>query len=69
MSTTFVCLAAGVKESDMAIASSSLYLSAGIGSVIGASLTSSVLQTSLRKGLEQGLRNFPDEQIVSFLGS
>lgn len=69
MSTTFVCLAAGVGESQMAIASTGLYLSANIGSLIGMSLASSILQTSLRKSLDQGLKDFPDHENVSVLGS
>lgn len=69
MSTTFVCLAAGVEESQMAIASTGLYLSVNIGTLMGTSLASSVLQTSLRKGLNQGLKDFPDQENVSYLGS
>lgn len=68
MSTTFVCLAAGVEETQMAIASTGLYLSANIGALMGASMASSVVQTSLRKGLEQGLKNFPAREQVRFFG-
>lgn len=66
LSTMFICLAAGVEESQMAIASTGLYLSANIGALMGASLASSVLQTSLRKGLDQGLQDFPDKANVCF---
>lgn len=69
MSTTFVLIAAGVEESQMAIASTGLYMSANVGGLIGASLASSVLQGSLRKGLEQGLEDFPDRPNVRIFGS
>lgn len=68
MSTTFVCLAAGVEESQMAIASTGLYLSSSIGALMGTSMASSVVQTSLRKGLDQGLKTFPDREKVSLFG-
>ncbi|MCJ1262596.1 hypothetical protein MMC22_002466 [Lobaria immixta] len=69
MSTTFILLAAGVEESQMAIASTGLYQSANVGGLTGASLASSVLQGSLRKGLEKGLEDFPDRQNVRIFGS
>ena len=64
MATTFVSIAAGVDESQMAIASTGLYLSVNIGSLIGASLASTVLQTSLRKELGQKLEGFSDQENV-----
>ena len=64
MATTFVCLAAGIDESQMAIASTGFYLSANIGGLVGASLASTVLQIGLRKTLDQGLKGFPDQRSV-----
>ncbi|MCJ1470008.1 hypothetical protein MMC07_008653 [Pseudocyphellaria aurata] len=65
MSTTFVYLAAGVEESQMAISSTGLYLSANLGTLMGVSLASSVLQTSLRKVLKHSLKDFADQTNVS----
>lgn len=64
MSATFVYLAAGVEDSQMAISSTGLYLSASIGTLMGVSLASSVLQTSLRKALEHGLEGFANQKNV-----
>ena len=64
LATTFVALAAGVDEAQMAIASNGLYLSANIGGLIGISLASNVLQATLRTGLETGLKGFQDPQPV-----
>ena len=58
VSTTFVYLAAGVDDSQMAIASTGLYLSANIGLLVGASLMNNILQTTLKAGLEQKLRGW-----------
>ena len=63
-STTFVALTAGVDETQMAIAGTGLYLSANIGSLVGASLASKIMQASLRTGLNAGLKDFPDGQLV-----
>ena len=57
-STTFVYLAAGVDDSQMAIASTGLYLSANIGMLVGASLMNNILQTTLKAGLERNLRGW-----------
>ena len=65
--TTFVALAAGVDETQMAIAGTGLYLSANLGGLVGASLASKILQASLRTGLNAGLKDFPDGQLVSLL--
>ena len=67
LATTFIGLAAGVDESEMAIASTGLYLSVNIGSLVGASLASTVLQTSLRKGLDKGLKGFANRESVRLL--
>ena len=62
--TTFVALAAGVDEAQMAIASTGLYLSASIGGLVGASLASKVLEASLANGLKVRLKGFEDRQLV-----
>lgn len=64
MATTFVSLAAGVDETQMAIASAGFYQSANIGGLVGASLASSVLQTSLKIALNRELKGIPDYRIV-----
>ncbi|MCJ1380110.1 hypothetical protein MMC17_003213 [Xylographa soralifera] len=64
LATTFVGLAAGVAESDMAIASTGLYLSANVGSLVGMSLASTVLQTSLRSTLKERLTGFTNRESV-----
>ena len=64
LSTTFVALNAGVDETLMAIASTSLYLSVNVGGLVGTSLASNVLQGSLRTGLDAGLKDLPDRQAV-----
>lgn len=64
MATTFVYLAAGVDESQMAIASTGLYLSANVGGLVGASLASNVLQSSLSSALNRGLKGIPDQRNV-----
>ena len=64
LATTFVGLAAGIEKSDMAIASSGIYLSANVGSLVGMSLASTVLQTTLRSGLKERLKGSPDRDSV-----
>ena len=64
LATTFISLTAGVDESEMAIASTGLFLSANVGSLIGTSLASNVLRMSLRKGLDKRLRGFADRDSV-----
>lgn len=62
--TTFVALAAGVDDAQMAIASTGWYLSGNIGGLVGASLASNVLQASLKTGLDTGLKDVQDRQTV-----
>lgn len=62
--TTFVAIAAGVDESQMAIASTGLYLSGAMGGVIGASLASNILLSTLRPELERGLDGITDRDVV-----
>jgi hypothetical protein len=64
LATTFVSLAAGVAESEIAISSTGLYLSTNIGCLVGASLASTVLQTSLRNELGERLKGFPNRDSV-----
>ena len=57
MATTFVALAAGFEETQSAIASTNLYLSAKIGSLVGVNLTSNSLHASLKSGLNTRLNS------------
>lgn len=63
-SSLFVYLAAGVDESQMAIASTGLYLGQNIGALLGVSLASNVLFNVLRSGLEKRLDGFPNKDTV-----
>lgn len=63
-SSLFVYLAAGVDESQMAIASTGLYLSQNIGALLGVSLANNVLFNVLRSGLKKRLDGFPDKDMV-----
>jgi hypothetical protein len=58
-SAVFVDLAASVEESEMAIASSGLYLSSNIGSVAGITAVSAVFSNSLKAKLDEVLANWP----------
>ena len=64
ISTTFIGLTAGIDQSQMAIASTGLYLSANIGTLVAASLTSNILMTSLRQALMQRLTDLDDHGTV-----
>ncbi|RSL69643.1 hypothetical protein CEP54_002092 [Fusarium duplospermum] len=64
-STTFVALAAGVREQDLAIASSGLYLSGSVGAVAGLCSASTAFQSALRSALNKllighGIDNGPE---------
>lgn len=63
-SSLFVYLAAGVDESQMAIASTGLYLGQNIGALLGLSLANNVLFNVLRSGLEKRLDGFPNKDTV-----
>lgn len=63
--TTFIGLAAGVEESQMAIASTGLYLSGNLGMLIGMSVASKIMQASLKKGLKRALVGFDGREVVS----
>ena len=64
MATTFVALAAGVDETQIVIASIGLLLSANIGSLVGARLTSNILHVTLKSGLNTRLKGIEDNRIV-----
>jgi hypothetical protein len=68
-STTFVQLTAGVKSSEMAMAFTSLYLSQNLGMVSGLSVTTSVLQSTLRSGLAKSLHEVPHRHEVGRVGN
>lgn len=63
-SAIFIGLSAGVDSEDIAIAGSGLYLSSNVGMVAGVSVGNAVFQTSLRKGLQSALKDFPDRKMV-----
>jgi hypothetical protein len=69
-STVFVALAVTVSEKDMAIASSGLFLSGGIGGAAGLSAASAVFQAVLRSALERllGGGNMPNGDEVCYVG-
>lgn len=63
LSTSFISLTAGVEPCQVAIASSGLYLSSNIGMVLGLSLASAILQSTLRKELRiqlEGRKNLQE---------
>ncbi|KAF2099452.1 MFS general substrate transporter [Rhizodiscina lignyota] len=64
-SAVFVDLAATVDESEIAIASSGLYLSTNIGAVGGVSVASAIFGNSLKTRLADLLSNWPDGQKVA----
>ena len=63
--TTFIGLAAGVEESQMAIASTGLFLCGSLGMLTGMSVASKIMQASLRKGLKRALVGFDGREVVS----
>lgn len=66
LGVTFIALTAGVDPSQMAIASSGLYLSSNIGMVGGLSIAAAVLQGTLRKQLQISLEGMDGmDQIIS----
>jgi predicted MFS family arabinose efflux permease len=64
-SAVFVDLAASVNDSEMAIASSGLYLSSNIGVVAGVTSASAVFSGSLKLKLDESLENWPHGHKVS----
>ncbi|KAH7333148.1 hypothetical protein BKA65DRAFT_403537, partial [Rhexocercosporidium sp. MPI-PUGE-AT-0058] len=57
-SAAFVALTAKIANDDMAMACSSFYMSANIGTVVGLASTNAVLQGTLRYGLNKGLMGY-----------
>lgn len=64
LSASFIALTANLDQSQVAIASSGLYLSSNVGMVTGISVASAVLQTSLRKQLRIDLEGRFDREEV-----
>lgn len=65
LSTTFIALTASIASSDMAIAAAGLYQAQNIGVVVGLSITSAILQGTLRPMLDWRLNGFKDKSTVS----
>ncbi|KAL8788409.1 MAG: hypothetical protein Q9195_007288 [Heterodermia aff. obscurata] len=63
-STAFIALAAGVDETQMAIASTGFYLAGNIGALVGASVASKILVATLRLGLARALRGVDDRDMI-----
>jgi hypothetical protein len=64
LSTSFVALTAGVQPTEMAIASSGLYLSSNIGMVGGLSIAAALFQSTLRKSLRVALEGIEGREEV-----
>ncbi|KAG4416362.1 hypothetical protein IFR04_010524 [Cadophora malorum] len=68
LGVTFIALTAGVDPSQMAIASSGLYLSSNVGMVGGLSIAIAVLQGTLRKQLRISLEGMDGmHQVLNYL--
>lgn len=65
LSVAFISLTVGIEEQDRASAASSSYLSSMVGTTVGITVTSAVIQTSLRIGLQHVLRNEKHRNRVS----
>ena len=63
-STLFVALAAGVDETQMAIASTGFYLAGNIGALIVPSAASNILYVTLRQGLKEALKGVEGQDEV-----
>ncbi|KUJ07478.1 MFS general substrate transporter [Mollisia scopiformis] len=64
LSTSFISLTAGVEPCQVAIASSGLYLSSNVGMVLGLSLASAILQSTLRKELRISLEGIKHREMI-----
>jgi hypothetical protein len=64
LSTSFIMLTTGVEQSQMAIASSGLYLSSNVGCVAGLSIAAAIFQSSLLKALRIALEGFDGREEV-----
>ncbi|KAF3023456.1 hypothetical protein E8E14_000763 [Neopestalotiopsis sp. 37M] len=63
-SATFVALASGVTEDEIAIAGSGMYLSGGVGGLVGISASNAIFQGSLRAGLTRVLEGWDDKEMI-----
>jgi hypothetical protein len=66
LSASFISLTAGVEPCQLAIASSGLYLSSNIGMVVGLSVTTAIMQSTLIKQLRISLEGIDDRERASF---
>jgi hypothetical protein len=64
LSTSFVALTAGVQPTEMAIASSGLFLSSNVGMVGGLSIAAAMFQSTLRKALRVALEGINGREEV-----
>ncbi|CAG8957313.1 hypothetical protein HYFRA_00010736 [Hymenoscyphus fraxineus] len=64
LSASFIALTAGVDGSQIAIASSGLYLSSSLGMVTGLSVAASILQSTLHKELRIRLEGWVDRETI-----
>ncbi|ESZ91294.1 efflux pump antibiotic resistance protein [Sclerotinia borealis F-4128] len=67
LSATFIGLTAGVEQEELAIASSGLFLSANIGTVVGLTVAGSVMEGGLEKGLRVALEGWEGRERVGGL--
>jgi len=65
LSAAFVALTAKIQKEHIAMACSSFYMAANIGTVVGIATTTAVLQVTLKKGLEVALRDQVNQDLVS----
>ena len=66
LSASFIALTAGIDASQMAIASSGLYLSSNLGMVSGLTVAGAILQSTLRNNLRISLEGWEGREEVSF---
>jgi hypothetical protein len=64
-SAVFIGLTSGVKEDEVAIAGTGLYLSGSVGAVVGSSTSSALFQFALESGLKKAVYGLPHEREVS----
>ncbi len=66
-SATFIGLTSAVSKGEMAVATSGLYLSSGVGTVVGVAAASAVQIGTLRGLLVHGLKSVPGASEVSLI--
>ncbi|KAF7872240.1 hypothetical protein EAF04_003164 [Stromatinia cepivora] len=64
LSATFIGLTAGVEQGELAIASSGLFLSANVGTVVGLSVAGSVMQDGLERRLRVALEGWDGNEAI-----